>query len=129
VLIVSDGSLFGEGIKGLLRQEPGLEIVGREADPEDAVRSIRESHPDVIILTDGEVATGLGLELLGMVREGFRLRIVEVHLATNTLCLYCGEQQPIREVRDLVDTLGHICESVNRKPQVPLSPATGQPVV
>jgi chemotaxis response regulator CheB len=102
-----------------------LEIVGLETDPGQAIGRIREAHPDVVILTDGEAGTGLGAELLGMVREGFRMRIVEVHLASNTLCLYCGEQQSIREVRDVVDTLEHICDSLNREAQVPLSPAMG----
>ena len=125
VLVVSPPSLFEEGIEGLLRQEPGLEIVGLETDPGQAIGRIREAHPDVVILADGEAGTGLELELLRLVREGFHMRIVEVHLATNTLCLYCGEQQPIREVRDLVDAVQHICDSLNREAQVPLSPAMG----
>ena len=124
VLIVSELSLFGEGVEGLLRQEPGLEIVGLETDPGQAARRVKEARPDVVILADGEAATGLGLELLCLVREGLRMRIVEIHLATNTLCIYCGEQQPIREVRDLVDAVGHICDSLNREAQVPLSPVT-----
>ena len=128
VLIVSQPSLFEDGIEELLRQEQGLEIVGRETDPEEAVRRIKEDSPDVVILTDGEAATGLDAELLCLVREGFRMRIVEVHLATNTLCIYCGEQQPIREVRDLVDTVQHICCGLNREAQAPLSPAMGQPL-
>ena len=102
VLVVAEPSLFEEGIEELLRQEPGLEIVGREADLQDAVRRIKESHPDVILLADGEAATGYAPELIRLVREGFHIRVVEVHLATNTLCLYCGERQSIREVRDLV---------------------------
>ena len=128
VFVVSQPSLFEDGIEELLRQEPGLEIVGRETDTEEAVRRIKELHPDVVILTDGDAATGLGAELLRLVREGFRMRIVEVHLATNTLCIYCGEQQPIREVRDLVDTVRHICDSLTREAQVPLSPVGGQAV-
>ena len=128
MLIVSELSLFGEGVEGLLRQEPGLEIVGLETDPEQAIGRVKEAHPDVVILTDGEAATGLDAELLRLVREGFHMRIVEVHLATNTLCLYCGEQQPIREVRDLVDTVQHICDSLNPETQVPLSPMGGQAV-
>ena len=128
VLVVSQPSLFEDGIEELLRQEPGLEIVGRETDTEEAVRRIKELHPDVVILTDGDAATGLGAELLRLVREGFHMRIVEIHLATNTLCIYCGERQSIREVRDLVDTVRHICDSLNRETQVPLSPAMGQPV-
>jgi len=117
--------LFGNGIEGLLGEEPGLEIVGRETDPRQAVRRVKETHPDVIILTDGEAATGLDAELLGLVREGFHMRIVEVHLATNTVCLYCGEQQPIREVRDLVDTVQHVCDGLTGEAEAPLSPAMG----
>ena len=127
VFVLSGPSLFGNGIEELLCEEPGLEIVGREMDPRQAVRRIRESHPDVIILADGEAARGLDAELLGLVREGLHVRIVEVHLATNTVCIYCGEQQSIREVGDLVDTLEHICDGLSREAQVPLSPAIGQP--
>jgi len=128
VLVVAEPSLFEEGIEELLRQEEGLEIVGRETDPQEAVGLIKECHPDVILVAGGEGATGLAPELIRLVREGFRMRMVEVHLATNTLCIYCGERQPIREVRDLVDTLEHICEGLSREPQVPLTPAKGQPV-
>ena len=123
VLVVAEPSLFEEGIEELLRQEPGLEIVGLETDPAQVVGRIRECQPDVVVFADGEGATGLEAELLRLVREGFHMRIVEVHLATNTLCLYCGEQQPIREVRDLVDTVQHICDGLNRETQVPLTPA------
>ena len=112
VLVLSGPSLFGEGIEGLLRQEPGLEIVGLETDSGQAIGRIKETHPDVVIVTDGEAATGLDAQLLGLVREGLHMRIVEVHLETNTLCIYCGEQQPIREVGDLVDTVQHICDSL-----------------
>ena len=127
VFVVSEPSLFAEGLEGLLCEEPGLEIVGRETDPLQAVRRIKETHPDVIVLTDGEAATVLDAELLGLVREGFHIRIVEVHLATNTLCIYCGEEQSIREVGDLVDTVQHICEGLSREAGVSLAPAMGQP--
>jgi len=33
VFVLSGPSLFGNGIEGLLCEEPGLEIVGRERDP------------------------------------------------------------------------------------------------
>ena len=126
VFVVSQPSLFEDGIEELLRQEQGLEIVGREEDPQQVVRRIKEAAPDVILVADGEAATGYAPELIRLVREGFRIRVVEVHLATNTLCLYCGERRPIREVRDLVDSLEHICDSLTREAQVPLSPAEAQ---
>lgn len=128
MLVVSELSLFGEGIEGLLRQEPGLEVVGLETDPEQAMRRIRETHPDVVILTDGEAATRLDMELLGLVREGFHMRVVEIDLAANTLCVCRAEQRSIREVGDLLHTVEDICDDVNREGGVPLSQATGQPV-
>jgi len=128
VFVLSGPSLFGNGIEGLLCEEPGLEIVGRETDPGQAVRRIRESHPDVIILADGEGVTELEAELLGLVREGLHVRIVEVHLETNTVCIYCGEQQPIREVGDLVGTVQYICEGLSQEAGVALAQAIGPPI-
>ena len=128
VFVVSEPSLFAEGLEGLLCEEPGLEIVGRETDPLQAVRRIKETHPDVVIVTDGEAATGLDAELLGLVREGLHMRIVEVHLQTNTLCIYCGEQQSIREVGDLAGTVQYICDGLSREAGVPLARAIGPPI-
>ncbi|MDH4208822.1 MAG: hypothetical protein OEV76_08105, partial [Anaerolineae bacterium] len=61
VLIVSDRSLFGEGIEGLLCQEQGLEIVGWETDAGQVLERIKEAAPDVVILADGEGATAYAL--------------------------------------------------------------------
>ena len=128
VLVVAEPSMFEEGIGELLRQEPGLEIVGQGADAQEAVRLIEECHPDVILLADGESATGCAPEFMRLVREGFHIRVVEVHLATNTLCLYSGERQPIRQVQDLVDSVRHLCEGSGRGTQVPLTPVVGESV-
>jgi hypothetical protein len=49
------------------------------------------------------------------------VRIVEVHLETNTVCIYCGEQQSIREAGDLVRTVQHICDALGREAEVPLA--------
>jgi DNA-binding NarL/FixJ family response regulator len=50
VLIVSSHPLFGQGVESLLRQEAGVEIVGRETDVDYAIERIKELQPDVIIL-------------------------------------------------------------------------------
>ena len=60
--------------------------------------------------------------------EGLRMRIVEIHLATNTLCIFFGERQSIREVRNLVDAVLHICDCFPLDAKAPLSPATAGPV-
>ena len=109
VLLVSEPSLFQDAIEALLREEPGLEIVGRETDARQAVVRIRECRPDVVIVADGEGETGLEADLLRLAREGFPMRIVEVHLATNTVCIYSGKQESVREAGDLARTVRHIC--------------------
>jgi chemotaxis response regulator CheB len=126
VLFVAEPSLFEEGIEELFRQEPGFDIVGRETDSEEVVRLIKEASPDVLVVINGEEATGLARELIRMVQEGFRIRVVEVNRASNTLCQYRGERQPVREVRDLVDTVRHICDPLTREAHLPLSPAEAQ---
>lgn len=122
VLVVAEPSMFHEGIEAILRQEPGLEIVGREKEPQEAIRLIKEASPDVILVADGEAATRLAPELMRMVRQGFRIRMVEVHLAANTLCAYRGDQQPIREPGDLVSAVRHICQPSTWDEQALLSP-------
>ena len=125
VLVVAEQSLFGEGVEALLRLEPGLQIVARETDRGQAANRVRETAPDVIILADGEAATGLGLDLLRLVGDGFHMRIVEIHLKDNSLRIYCGDEQSIREVQDLMDSLGHLCHSLTEESVVSLSPGQG----
>jgi len=52
VFIVSRHSMFGQGIASLLRQQPGLETVALEEDPDLALAHIKETNPDVVILDD-----------------------------------------------------------------------------
>jgi DNA-binding NarL/FixJ family response regulator len=125
VLLFAEPSMFNEGIEAMLRQEPGLEIVGREEDPEEAVKLIEEASPDVILVADGEAAAVLAPELMRMVRQGFRMRMVEVHLATNTLCIYRGEQQRVREAGELLEAVRHTWEGLTGDPQSPLTPVLG----
>jgi len=126
VLVVAEPSLFEEGIEELLRQEEGLEIVGREKDPQEAARRIKESSPDVIILIDGEAGTGLDVDLLRLAREGFQIKIVEVHLATNTLCIYRGDHRSIGGGQDLVGVVRQLCEGLAHDAQVAVLPATAE---
>src|SRR5436305_15280953 len=50
VLIVDDHDLFRSGLRNLLEEESGVQIVGEAAGGHDAVRIGRELTPDVVVM-------------------------------------------------------------------------------
>jgi two-component system response regulator NreC len=50
ILICDDHVLFSEGIKAILRAEPGLEVVGEVRDGRQAVEKVKELRPDVVLM-------------------------------------------------------------------------------
>jgi two-component system response regulator NreC len=50
VLLCDDHTLFREGIKAILRDEPAIEIVGEAEDGRQAVDRAQELRPDVVLM-------------------------------------------------------------------------------
>ena len=50
VLLCDDHTLFREGVKAILKDEPTLEIVGEASDGRQAVTKAGQLHPDVILM-------------------------------------------------------------------------------
>jgi two-component system, NarL family, response regulator NreC len=50
VLLCDDHTLFREGIKAILKDEPSIEIVGEAADGREAVAMAHQLHPDVVLM-------------------------------------------------------------------------------
>lgn len=50
ILLCDDHTLFVEGIKSMLRNEPALEIVGEARDGRQAVELVKQLKPDVLLM-------------------------------------------------------------------------------
>jgi DNA-binding NarL/FixJ family response regulator len=50
VLIVDDHDLFRSGLRNLLEEETGVQIVGEAAAGQEALRIVRELAPDVVVM-------------------------------------------------------------------------------
>jgi DNA-binding NarL/FixJ family response regulator len=63
VLLVDDHAVLRGGLERLLAGEPDIEVVGTAADGDEAVREVRRTRPDVVLMdlqmpgTDGVTAT------------------------------------------------------------------------
>ncbi|HSL84176.1 MAG TPA: response regulator transcription factor [Thermoanaerobaculia bacterium] len=59
ILIVDDHDLVREGIRAILEQDAGFEVVGECGDGQEAIRSVRELEPDVVLM-DVALPGGIG---------------------------------------------------------------------
>lgn len=59
ILIVDDHDLVREGLRTILEQEPGFEVVGEAGDGHEAMRQARQLEPDVVLM-DLNLPGGIG---------------------------------------------------------------------
>ncbi|HUF66392.1 MAG TPA: response regulator transcription factor [Gemmatimonadaceae bacterium] len=81
VLLADDHALVREGIRHVLSDAPGFEVVGEAARGADALALAQELVPDVIVL-DISMPGGSGLDITPRLRElvpGARVLILSIH--------------------------------------------------
>jgi len=105
IFIISDQSLFGQGLDSLLRQESGLDIVGCERDVDAAVERIKMLQPDVVLREINEPQSDFGQITRRILREHNRLKLIELSLQDNAVHVYCGERRVIDQYTDLLGVI------------------------
>jgi DNA-binding NarL/FixJ family response regulator len=92
VLLADDHALVRAGIRSLVEQVPGAQVVGETGDGHQTLKSVAESTPDVLLLDIG--LPGLnGLEVADRLhRERPGIRVV-------MLSMYAGEEYVIGALR------------------------------
>jgi DNA-binding NarL/FixJ family response regulator len=68
VFIADDSRVVLERLTDLLKEVPGVQLVGRASDAPQAIRFILEMNPDAVIL-DLQMPGGSGLEVLRAIRQ------------------------------------------------------------
>ena len=81
VFIVDDHTMFREGLRQLIDREAGLMVCGDAANSEEAMRGIRKSKPDVV-LVDISLAGASGIDLIKSIKSEFEdlpVLVVSMH--------------------------------------------------
>jgi DNA-binding NarL/FixJ family response regulator len=68
VLIADDSRVVVERLADLLKEVPGVQLVGRAKDAPEAIHSILKTNPDAVIL-DLQMPGGSGLDVLRRIRK------------------------------------------------------------
>lgn len=68
VVIADDHQMFRDGLRGVLEDEPFIELVGEAADTREALDVVRRSRPDVLLL-DVSMPGRDGLEIVQEAKE------------------------------------------------------------
>lgn len=76
ILIADDHTIMRDGLRALLANEPGLEIVGTAADGVSAVRMSDELRPDIVIMDVSIPGTGGIQAIRNIKRKSLSIGIV-----------------------------------------------------
>lgn len=86
ILLAEDSQLMRDGLAALLRQEPGMELVGQAADGAECVELARTARPDVVIM-DLAMPRLNGIEAT--------IRILDESPGTRVICLSVHDEQKL----------------------------------
>jgi len=78
ILVVDDHALFRESIARLLNAEPGFEVVAHCGSIEESLRTIRQTHVDIVLL-DFDLGHQDGIHFMRLAKQqGFTGRVLVV---------------------------------------------------
>ena len=83
ILLVEDHTLLRAGLRALLSMEPDMEVVGEASDGRDAMRSVSELAPHLVIM-DLTMPGMNGIEAIAQIKRRFpqiRILVLTLHRA------------------------------------------------
>jgi len=101
VYMVYQHSLFAEGIRSLLRNQPAIQIVGAETDTMKAFNEVRSLKPSVVLIEESTTDPEQSVTWDLLHRQGAG-RVVALNLNHNAATVYDRESVPISTPADLL---------------------------
>jgi DNA-binding NarL/FixJ family response regulator len=83
ILIVDDHTLFRAGVRALLAQDPGIEVVGEAGNGRDAIRAVGELAPHLVLM-DLTMPEMNGMEAITEIKRRYpevRILVMTLHKA------------------------------------------------
>ncbi|RWX44143.1 two component transcriptional regulator, LuxR family [Candidatus Electrothrix marina] len=88
IIIADDHSLIRQGIKAMIGQSPGLQVIAEAADGRELLDALKEARPDMVIL-DISMPQVSGIEAVGKIHELYpAVRILVLTMHSNTQYCY-----------------------------------------
>lgn len=107
IFIISPHPVFSQGVETLLGRETDLRVVGRDADVERALTSIKALRPDVILIDDDASLCVQNSALMRLLDEKAGPQVIRLNLHSNTLSIYRTTEYTVNEFSDLVELIKH----------------------
>lgn len=87
ILIVDDDALIRDGLKMILENEEGFEVVGTAANGEEAIKMCKSTHPDIVLM-DIRMPVMDGVEATKCIKEQFRdIKVLLLTTFKDTACI------------------------------------------
>jgi len=106
VLIADDQRLFRQGLRSLLEQEEGLEVVGEAGDGQDAFTLVQETKPDIVLM-DVEMPKLAGIQATRLILERYP------HIKILMLSVHNEDERVIAAIR--AGASGYILKDADQK--------------
>ena len=88
IIIADDHSLIRQGIKAMIGQEKGLQVIAEAADGRELLDTLKEAQPDMVIL-DISMPQVNGIEAVGRIHQLYpEVRMLVVTMQSNTQYYY-----------------------------------------
>lgn len=94
--------MFGLGLESILDQDETIEVIGQEANIEQAIERIDQLAPDVVILDGDEPHHDSMITIMSILKTQSIPKIIGLNLQNNNLCIYEARQWVAKSVEDLV---------------------------